>query len=99
MSRLRPYSEVVTELRSMMGPERGEPLDMDIIAAQKARTRGWYPYQYESVTGGLLVTGAVFEPVTRGKRKGLPNFRREVSGTRQRVVVAASEMREWRRSR
>jgi len=52
---------------------------------------GWYPYQFERIENGILVTGAVFEPITRGARKGQPNFRKMNKSTKRTVVVTTGE--------
>jgi len=55
---------------------------------------GWYPYEFERVENGILVTGAVFEPITRGPRKGRPNFRKMDKSTKRTVVVTTGESQE-----
>lgn len=58
-------------------------------ACQKAiKNKSWYPWIFESAANGYLVcTGAVCPPITRGKNKGRPNYKRADPATKAIVVI------------
>jgi hypothetical protein len=62
---------------------------MELAAIKASGVPGWRPWIFEKVKGGIRCTGAVCPPVTRGPRKGEPNFRRPDKATRTKVVVTA----------
>jgi hypothetical protein len=43
----------------------------------------------------LLVTGAVYPAITRGPRKGQPNFRKPQPGTEQTLCAVLADMDAW----
>ena len=64
---------------------------MEEKAKEIVGIEGWYPYQFERVKNGILVTGAVFDLVTRGPRKGQPNFRKMDRTTKKTVIISPGE--------
>lgn len=66
----------------------------EILVARCVELAGdpeWYPYEFWSVLNGMFVKCAKFEPVTRGKRKGQPNFRKQKPGTERYVVLLSDD--------
>jgi hypothetical protein len=47
----------------------------------------WFPWYFEAGVNGLLCKGAECPPITRGKRKGQPNFRKRNKATECIVVI------------
>lgn len=47
----------------------------------------WRPYRFERAVNGTVCTGAVFAPVTRGPRKGEPNWSLKDERTESIVFV------------
>lgn len=41
------------------------------------------------------MTGAQYEPMARGKRKGTPNYRKPVAGTERRIIISVEEHDRW----
>lgn len=68
---------------------------MDLIDKAKAEagTKDWYPWLFQRIEGGILCTGAVCPLVTRGKRKGEPNYRKADMATKRTVFIAYEEQR------
>jgi hypothetical protein len=62
---------------------------MDEVAIRKAATPGWVPCIYESVTGGVLVSGGIPGVYTRGPRKGKPKWE---GNSLTRVIVTDAEI-------
>lgn len=65
--------------------EFGAPEGFTIIEAELVGS-GRKPNEYTH----CKVTGAVYEPVTRGKRKGEPNWRKAVEGTERVYYLSTS---------
>lgn len=62
---------------------------MDVIAKRKAGDiEGWEPFEYERVTGGLIIKGCIPEIISRGPRKGQKRASKDV----QTVLVTCEEM-------
>jgi hypothetical protein len=74
-------------------------LDAYTAAAREAASlpADWHGWLFTAVPGqGVLVKGAVCPPITRGPRKGAPNFRKSDRRTERQVFVsneAAERMR------
>lgn len=65
---------------------------MSALAAKKSRMKNWHAWLYTAADqGGLLVTGAVCPPITRGKRKGKPNYRKADKTTQQIIYLSKRE--------
>ncbi len=56
-------------------------------AAAIVGLEGWVPFIFERLENGVLVTGAVCPLVTRGPRKGQPNYRKRDPKTLKKVAV------------
>lgn len=48
---------------------------------------GWEPWRFERIENGVLCTGAVCPVITKGKRKGAPNYRKHDKATLKTVMV------------
>lgn len=70
-------------------------LDIYTIAARKLvkLPDDWQPYLYVAVQGqGVMVTGKVVtDTISRGPRKGEPNFRKADTSTKQSVFVSHAD--------
>lgn len=60
---------------------------LDKRAKDIAGVENWHPWLFECIKGGVLVTGAVCPLVTRGPRKGEPNYRKYDRTTKMTVFV------------
>lgn len=60
---------------------------LEIEAISLAGQKNWHPYLFVKVQGGINVTGVQAPLITRGRKKGEPNFRRPIPGTRLTVFV------------
>lgn len=71
-------------------PKRGigdlEKMSQEI----NGNVEGWYPYLFEAIKDGVMVTGAVFPLVTRGNRINKPNWRKRDMNTKSTVFVPDS---------
>lgn len=65
--------------------EFGAPEGFTIVEAELVGT-GRKPTEYTH----CKVVGAVYEPITRGKRKGEPNWRKPVEGTKYVYYLSTS---------
>lgn len=67
---------------------------MSARAAKKSGMKNWHAWIYSAAAqGGLLVTGAVCPPITRGERKGKPNYRKADRATQQIIYLSKRECR------
>lgn len=48
---------------------------------------GWQPWKFQRIENGVLCTGAVCPLITKGKRKGTPNYRKHDKATLKTVLV------------
>lgn len=55
---------------------------------------GWVPWKFRAIHGGVLCEGAVCPLITRGRRKGQPNYRKGDPSTRREVFVAATSAKD-----
>jgi hypothetical protein len=55
------------------------------------KSQSWFPYYFERLENGVLCKGAQYPLITRGPRKGEPNFRKPIKGTEGSVVVSFRE--------
>lgn len=60
----------------------------------------WHGFKFESLeplskSPGLLVTGAVTPPLTRGKHAGRPNWRARDKATDKTLLVLNTEFEAW----
>jgi len=62
---------------------------LEQAAERIAGVEGWTPWIFEAVVGGIICTGAVCPLITRGKRKGEPNYRKADMTTYRKVIVPA----------
>lgn len=61
-------------------------------AAEKTGIEGWHAWLFtHAEQGGLFVTGAVCPLITRGERKGKPNYRKKDTTTKQMVYLSKQE--------
>ena len=51
---------------------------------------GWAAWKFEAIENGVLCTGAVCPPITRGANKGWPNYRKYDKKTLKTVFVKRS---------
>lgn len=65
--------------------------ELEIKARAIVGKDDWYPWIFESITNGVLCTGACCPLITRGKNKGRPNYRKADMSTKQTVVVVRGE--------
>lgn len=61
--------------------------ELDQRAAAVAGVVGWFPWMFEAAIGGVICRGAVCPLKTRGRDKGLPNYRRAIKDTAVVVIV------------
>lgn len=60
-------------------------------AAEIAGVPDWHAWLFERIEGGVLCTGAVCPLITRGKRKGEPNFKKADKSTKKTVFVPSEK--------
>ena len=61
--------------------------ELEIKAKEIIGIDGWYPWEFQSISNGILCTGAVCPLITKGKNKGKPNYRKYDKSTLQKVLV------------
>lgn len=71
--------------------------ELSEIAIEIARRRGmpllWYPFEFVAALNGVMVRGGEFALVTRGPRKGQPNYKKRLKPRdRDEWVVVTSDM-------
>lgn len=57
------------------------------IAKRHGAPPGWVPWLFQSALNGVVCTGAVCPPITRGKNKGQPNYRKADPDTKSMVFL------------
>jgi len=60
----------------------------------------WSPFKYEAIGGNdrpMLIVGAVAPTISRGPRKGRPNWQKRDPATERSVVILGEQMRRFER--
>lgn len=64
-----------------------DPIEIWTAYGQKfLKNKHWYPWHFEAIAGGILMTGAECPLITRGPRKGQPNFSKKDKSTIEKVL-------------
>lgn len=61
------------------------PLQIEAMKIHKVP--GWVPWIFRRISNGVLCTGAVCQPITRGRRKGEPNYNKHDKATIASVLI------------
>jgi len=67
-------------------------LNLEDAARKLSGKENWHPWLFESTVNGVICTGAVCPLITRGPRKGEPNFRKADKSTQSMVHVPFTEI-------
>jgi hypothetical protein len=68
--------------------------DIQHIARRICGVTNWVPWKFSAAKGGLVCVGAVCPPITRGRNKGQPNYRKADPSTMETVIIPASMLEE-----